>query len=131
LGLRHQEAREISFGQITLVGARANKLGFDHTPDSPLAPGEPLSLLLYWRGEQDAPAKQPLMLRLYSKQGTLAAKWPFEATETRHPLQNWTKEELVRDPQVRFLPSDIAVGDYRLMLEGDGEEALVGKVSVR
>lgn len=133
LGLPHNQIRDVTFGDITLVGARANKLGFDHAPDTPLAPGEPVSLLLFWRAERAAPNTMPLTLRLDEPSGNTIAEWPLEPTETRHPLPQWTHHELVRDPQIRFLPGNTPPGTYRLTLQAQGEaaQALVAELTVR
>ena len=37
----------------------------------------------------------------------------------------WGAGEVVRDPQVRFLPTDLAPGDYRLTVAGDSAEAII------
>ena len=131
LALRHNEKRDVTFGDTTLIGARANTLGFDHAPDTPLAPGEPFALLLFWRAERASPATIALTLRLYNQNGHMLLESPLEPTERRHPLPQWTEGELVRDPQVYFLPGEMAPGAYRLMLEGEGVEALVGELIVR
>jgi 4-amino-4-deoxy-L-arabinose transferase-like glycosyltransferase len=130
LALPQSELREVSFGGITLVGARANKLGFDHAPETPIAPGEPLSVLLYWQAAASAPAAPPLHLRLRGQRDTIVAEWPFEPTEGRYPLTNWDEGELVRDPQVRFLPAGLPPGSYRLSLEGDTPRALIGSIVI-
>ncbi|HEX8681601.1 MAG TPA: hypothetical protein VF707_04755, partial [Ardenticatenaceae bacterium] len=127
LALPQSELREVSFGGVTLVGARANKLGFDHAPETPIAPGEPLSVLLYWQAAASSPAAPPLLLRLRDQRDALMAEWPFEPTEGRYPLENWDEGELVRDPQVRFLPADLAPGTYRLTLEGDTQRVIIAE----
>lgn len=130
LGLRHNELRDVAFGDLTLVGARANKLGFDHAPDTPLAAGEPFALLLFWRAEQASPAAPPLSLELHNQNGTLITEWPLDATEGRHPPKNWNKGTFIRDPQTRFLPSNIEPATYQLILSSDGIDAAVGTLIV-
>ena len=56
LALAQGEARAVPFGDLTLVGAAANRLGSDHEPDAPLAPGDALSIRLAWQAERDAPS---------------------------------------------------------------------------
>ncbi len=129
LALRPGEARAQPFGAITLIGARANKLGFDHAPDTPLARGEPLGVLLFWRAERDAPAAPSLQLQLLDGR-TVAAEWQLEPTEGRYPPPAWSAGEVVRDPQIRFLPGDLAPGRYRLVLVGADARAEVGEVVV-
>jgi len=133
LGLRHNEVRDVAFGDITLVGARSNKLGFDHAPDTPLAAGEPFALLLFWRAEQASPPVQPFSLQLHNQNGTLITEWPLDATEGRHPPENWSKGSLIRDPQTRFLPHNIEPATYQLILSSDGieAEAAVGQLVVQ
>jgi mannosyltransferase len=127
LALPLSEQREAAFGGVTLVGARANKLGFDHAPETPLAPGEPLSVLLHWQAATTSPSTPPLTLRLRDAQGAIVAEWPYDPTEGRYPTDNWDVGELVRDAQVRFLPAELTSGTYRLMLESEGHSALVAE----
>ncbi|MDQ4075609.1 MAG: glycosyltransferase family 39 protein [Chloroflexota bacterium] len=131
LDLRHGEARDTTFGDVTLVGGRVNKLGSDHAPDAPLAAGDPLRLLLYWRAERDSPSVPPLALRLLDEHGAVVAEWPFEPTEGRYPSRRWIEQELVRDLQVRFLPDDLVPGSYRLLLTSRDRRVEVGTVAVQ
>ena len=131
LGLRHNDVRDVSFGDVSLVGARANKLGFDHLPDTPLAAGEPLAVLLFWRAEQTSPLTRPFSLQLHDAKGQLITEWPLDATEGRYPIEKWGKGELIRDSQTRFLPHNIAPATYQLILSNNGVEALVGQLIVQ
>ena len=49
LGMQH--AADAQFGELSLLGYDAYKLGFAHQPDLPLRPGEVLQANLYWRTE--------------------------------------------------------------------------------
>jgi hypothetical protein len=84
-------------------------------------------VLLYWQAAASSPAAPPLLLRLRDQRDALMAEWPFEPTEGRYPLENWDEGELVRDPQVRFLPADLAPGTYRLTLEGDTQRVIIAE----
>ncbi|MGH2541766.1 MAG: hypothetical protein ACRDIB_03155, partial [Ardenticatenaceae bacterium] len=130
LGLHPDERRYVTFGDVTLLGAQANRLGFDHAPDTPLAPGDPLSLRLYWRAEQPSPTILPLILRLLDSQSRVAAEWPLDPTEGRFPPDQWRQAELVRDSQVRFLPAVLDPGIYRLILASERAEALLASVVI-
>ncbi len=123
--------RRVPLGEVSLVGWRFNKLGFDHAPETPLAPGDPLSVILFWRAGRQAPDLPPMTLELVAPDGRLAAAWPWEPLEGRYPPEKWQAGEVVRDPQVRFLPGDLPAGTARLRLVIDGRRVELGTLVVR
>lgn len=117
-----------SLGQVRLLGSRANKLGADHAPETPLRPGEPLAVVLFWQAEQAAPTLPPLMLQL---EGPGQASWPWQPVEGRYPPAAWSTGEVVRDPQTFFLPADLPPGRYRLrILAPEHREIELGSITV-
>ncbi len=123
--------RRVDLGDVTLLGWRFNKLGFDHAPDTPLAPGEPLSLVLFWQAERAAPRFPSLELLLVGPGEERVAEWPWTPVEGRYPPGRWEVGEVVRDPQVRFLPGNLAPGTYRLVLTGEGQQVGLGQLVVQ
>ncbi len=87
--------------------------------------------MLFWQAEEISPLAGPFRLRLHDESNTLVTEWPFNATEGRHPPEKWGKGELIRDPQTRFLPGNLAPATYQLILSNDEREALVGELIVK
>lgn len=111
------QRHEARLGQARLLGSRANRLGSDHAPETPLRAGEPLAVVLFWQTEQTAPGLPSLTLRL---EGPGQAEWPWQPVEGRHPPATWVAGEVVRDPQTFFLPADLPPGRYRVQLLASG-----------
>ncbi|MCZ7572640.1 MAG: glycosyltransferase family 39 protein [Ardenticatenaceae bacterium] len=111
LDLTRPQAAQL--GQVRLVGSSAHKLGADQAPETPLRPGEPLAVVLFWQAEQTAPGVPALTLHL---EGPRQAEWPWQPVEGRYPPAAWSAGEVVRDPQTFFLPADLPPGRYRLRL---------------
>jgi mannosyltransferase len=130
LALRPGEEQHASYGDLTLVGARANRLGHDHEPTTPLAAGEPVSLLLYWRAEVASPVFPALLIRMLDDRHHAVAEWSLEPLEGRYPPEQWRQGELARDPHIRFIPADVAAGRYRLLLEDGSTRTLIGEIVV-
>ncbi len=125
---RQTEAR-VRLGDLTLLGWRFNKLGFDHAPETPLHSGEPLLVVLFWQAERDAPNAPTFTLRLLDAAGREVGAWAWVPTEGRFPLRAWRRGDVVRDPQVVFMPG-VLPGTYTLLLDTGGEQVLLGQVVV-
>ena len=123
---RRVEAHE-RLGDLTLMGWRFNKLGFDHAPETPLHAGEPMQVVLFWRAERDAPHAPAFTLRLLDADGREVGAWGWTPTEGRFPLDAWRQGDVVRDPQVVFVPG-VPPGAYTLVLDADGERVVLGRV---
>ena len=122
--------RAEKIGDARLLGWRFNKSGFDHAPERPLRPGEPLSMILFWQARTAAPALPPLALRLLGPDGEPRAEWPWRPVEGRYPADRWQAGEIVRDPQTYLLPGDLPPGRYRLQLSDGSRLVELGEVQV-
>lgn len=123
--------RRIDLGDVALLGWRVNKLGFDHAPETPLRPGDPLSVVLFWEAETASPAVPASTLRLRGPDGAVVAEWEWVPAEERYPPERWDAGEVVRDPQVRFVPGGLAAGDYHLTLVAGDRTLSLGTLSTQ
>jgi hypothetical protein len=96
-----------------LVGYDIYKLGHASRPDTPLHPGDPLHLNLYWQKPAELPAQDNLDLRLVNRRGEVVASWPGQAAGIDYPMVYWAEDEIVRGQFDLFLSNAIP-GIYRL-----------------
>ncbi len=114
LGIRHRV--DAAFGPVRLLGYNQHRLGYDHAPETPLAPGAPLHLGLYWR----ASASNPFFTIHAQLEDTAArglANYTITPTGDLYPPDRWVDGEVVRDQHRLPLPGDLAPGAYRLRLD--------------
>jgi hypothetical protein len=122
--------RPLPLGHVHLLGWRFNKLGFDSVPETPLRPGEPLSVVLFWKAMAVAPTVPPLALQLIAPSGQTIVEQPWTPVEGRYAPNLWEAGEVVRDPQVYFIPGNLAPGRYRLALSGGQQRIVLGNVAI-
>ncbi|MDQ7030304.1 MAG: glycosyltransferase family 39 protein [Ardenticatenia bacterium] len=123
--------QRIALGDVSLLGWRFNKLGFDHAPKTPLAPGDPLSVVLFWKAERPAPAIPSLSLVVVIPGGRTVAAWTWVPADGRYPPEMWEAGEIVRDPQVGFLPGNVPEGTARLLLVAGDRRVELGALAIR
>ncbi len=80
--------------------------------NSTLAQGEPLILLLYWRGLKPTNADYTVSVRFISQNGTVAAQRDQVPRQGDAPTSRWVPGELVVDAII--LPVQVSAGMYRL-----------------
>lgn len=130
LGLVPGELRDTRIGSARVVGARLHPVGLAHAPESPMAAGAPFNLVLFWQADEPGPTLPPLELHLETAAGVPVTTWPYLPLEGRYPPTAWTAGEVVRDPQLRFLPAALPAGGYRLWLQAGKTRLLVGPLQV-
>ena len=117
--LRLASPTHISLGPLRLLGWQTSLPGHQPSPQLSLAPGEPLSLVLYWRVQ----AQKPLHLRIsLEAKGNSRLLSEGEAMQGRLAPTMWSPEELLREPRMIFLPSDVKPGRYILTLQVESEQ---------
>jgi hypothetical protein len=114
-----QQTRQAAFGALQLLGFDAYKLGFGHAPATPLRPGDPLQVALYWRAVE-APGGR-LLVRL--ELGDKAAIVEGDAANDAYLTTQWAAGEVVRGDHMLWLPANLPAGRYPLYLSvlGDGK----------
>lgn len=111
-----------------LLGYDLYKLGYASAPDTPLHPGDPLHLNLYWQRAETLTAADAIELRLVGGDG-VAQTWTANAAGVDYPMEDWLTGEIVRGQFDLFL-NDVSGGDYRLEIWW-GEKKLAETVKVR
>ena len=124
------ETRRVAAGEIDLLGWRFNRLGVDHAPETPLQPGDPLSVVLFWQAREASPALPTLALDLLADDGRSLARWDWTPLEGRYATSAWLAGEIVRDPQTRLLPTHLAPGRYTLVLAVESRRVELGNIEV-
>ena len=103
-----------------LLGYDLYPLGRASAPETPLRPGEPLHLNLYWQRPPTPPADDTLELRLVNRRGDVAATWHHPVAGAPYPMTEWADGEIVRAQFDLFLPP-ASPGRYRLDILLDGK----------
>jgi len=106
---------DIHLEGLTLLGHSLHKLGFAHTPETPLRPGDLIELILFWQRSEGAP---PETYRLSLYQGRDEV-WSQECTilGERYSPWGWAMGEIIREVQTIGLPGHIPPGRYDLLIE--------------
>lgn len=126
-----QNPETVGLGNINLLGYDLYKLGHRSTPDTPLQPGDPLHLTLYWQATQTiSNVENKLRLEIESANGE-ASGIGVDTTPAGvdYPASAWQPGEIVRGQFDMFL-SGLAPGDYRVVIKRGDEQALTRPFSV-
>ncbi len=123
LGLRHPAG--VDLGPLRLLGYDRYKLGHSYDPDTPLRPGDPLHVILYWQVQNRPQTDWQVALQLApaADPGSPVAEGIFPAAGVDYPTTRWGPGEIVRAQFDLFLPGDAPPGDYRVslrLLDGAG-----------
>jgi mannosyltransferase len=115
-------------GPLRLVGYDRYKLGHSYDPDSPLDPGSPLHVVLYWQVQSRPQIDWRLELQLaqVATPTSPVADGVFPVAGINYPATQWELGEVVRAQFDLFVPDDAPRGDYgvslRLIDEGGTPE---------
>jgi hypothetical protein len=110
----------LPFGDLTLLGLRLIKLGFEHQPAAPLRAGDIAHLTLFWRADQPPSEDLSLQLNLRDQEGTTRLEHHTPITTGQHPAFSWRAGEIIRDQHNLPLPSDLQPGRYSLTIAAKG-----------
>ncbi len=113
--LRIQVPRRTEMFDVDLLGYDFYKVGHRSTPDTPLHPGDPVRLVLYWRAVQPVYwLEDKLFIQVLTRGGQST---PLSITRTPagvdYPIDQWQPDEIVR-AQYDFFLSNLAPGRYQL-----------------
>jgi 4-amino-4-deoxy-L-arabinose transferase-like glycosyltransferase len=116
LGFHH--SADAQLGPLRLVGYDRYKLGHSYDPDSPLDPGNPLHVVLYWQVQSRPQIDWWLALQLarVATPTSPVAEGVFPVAGIDYPATQWEPGEVVRAQFDLFLPGDAPRGDYRVSL---------------
>jgi mannosyltransferase len=109
-----------SFDGPPLLGYDLYKLGHASDPETPLQPGDPLHLNLYWQTSAVLPAQDVVDLRLINGEGEVAAAWQQQVAGVNYPMAHWAEGEIVRGQYDLFL-TNVPPGFYHLEIALEGE----------
>jgi hypothetical protein len=111
-----QRAGGARFGELTLLGYDAYRLGFAHQPDAPLRPGDVLHLNLYWQAEAQPSGDWQLAIGLVDRDGQ---EWTAIVAEPvgGYPTSHWQVGDRWRGQFNLPLPGDMPPGRYRLRIQ--------------
>jgi mannosyltransferase len=114
LGMQHRV--EVEFGELTLLGYDAYKLGYAHQPEVPLRPEDLLHVNLYWQAETQPSGDWVVGIRLIDPDGR---EW---ASITAEPVggyatNRWRAGDVWRGQFSLRVPGQAPPGRYRLHIE--------------
>jgi hypothetical protein len=116
--LAFQHPADVDFGSLRLLGYDRYKLGHSYDPDTPLRPGDPLHVVIYWQAQSRPRADWLLAMELtpIDNPATPVAREVFPVAGVDYPTTHWEPGEVVRAQFDIFLPGDAPPGEYRLGL---------------
>ncbi len=108
-----------ALGPVTLVGYDAYRKGFAHAPETPIPPGEPVHVTLYWQAPDPLPEDWPADLRFTLRLGQESLTAPLAGGG--YPTGQWLPGQLVRGEfDIRYDGTgtrlSLQVGDARVRL---------------
>jgi hypothetical protein len=94
-------------GEITLLGYDIDALR--------VAPGDTLSMTLYWEAQVRPPVDYTVFLHVSAADGPPHAQDDGPPADGTYPTSFWDAGEVVTDPRAIPIPADLAPGDYPLV----------------
>ncbi len=96
-----------------LLGYDLYKLGQASSPETPIYPGDPLHLVLYWQGPKVRPQNDMVTVQLVDAKKNMISSWSQPAAGLDYPMTQWVPDELIRG-QFTFFLGHITPGTYQL-----------------
>ncbi len=114
--MQHRLGRAL--GPVTLVGYDAYRKGFAHAPETPVPPGEPVHVTLYWQAPDPLPEEWPADLRFTLSLGQESLTAPLAGGG--YPTGQWQPGQFVR-------------GEFDIRYDGTGTRLVlqVGEEQIR
>jgi mannosyltransferase len=112
--LRFHHQADVDLGPLRLLGYDRYKLGHSYDPDTPLHPGDPLHVVLYWKAQERPQEDWLLGMQLIpaSSPGSPIAEGLYPMAGVDYPTTHWVPGEVVRAQFDLFVPDDAAPGEY-------------------
>ena len=103
--------------EVTLLGYDLYKLGHRSDPATPLHPGDPLHLVLYWRPNQPVRwLEDQLFIQVVTASGSKGLiSFTRQPAGIAYPIKDWQPGEIVR-AQYDLVLNNLEPGTYRLAL---------------
>ena len=108
-----QTRLNVAMGEVTLLGYDLYKAGHRSDPESPLQPGDPLHLTLYWQAVRPVLGLEDQLFIQLVEGSQPALSMTRKPAGTDYPINQWAPGEIVRG-QYDFFLSEIRPGTYRL-----------------
>jgi len=89
------------------------------------AAGDALHIELYWLAETPVAESYTVFTQLIDPSGALVAQQDNLPVEGLAPTNTWQPNTPIRDPYVLQIPADAAVGEYRLLVRWNVNQAVV------
>jgi hypothetical protein len=109
--------------------------GYDVTPKEN-SPDPAVWLTLYWQALADVTHDYVILLRLLNDNQEEVAYWLGRPVRSGYPTLEWKANQIVQDPWLLTLPSEVKPGDYHLevaLFDADSEaevsRQIVGRVN--
>lgn len=108
---------------VTLLGYDLYKVGHRSDPNTPLHPGDPIQLTVYWQANQPAQSlTDQLVVQIVSSGGGAPPiSLMLPPAGVNYPIQQWQPGEIIR-AQYSFFLENLAPGSYRVNLTLQGTE---------
>ncbi len=114
LGMQHTV--NVNWGELTLLGYDAFRLGFAHQPDAPLRPGDVLHIALYWQAEARPSGDWQVAVDLIGSDRRESAGFVADLV-SGFPTGRWQAGDVWRGQFDLSLPGHTAPGKYRLRIQ--------------
>ena len=117
-----QYRKNLGFGHLSVVGYDYYRKAFAHAPQTDLALGDKLQVILYWQAPDPLPSDWPTDQRMRLLLGGQAVESPLAGGS--YPTSRWRAGELVRS--IFEIPYDGS--DSNLWLEVENERIRLGRI---
>jgi mannosyltransferase len=113
LGMQHEGGA--AFGELSLLGYDAFKLGFAHQPDTSLRPGDLLHVNLYWQAKSQPTGDWHVTVALVGADGGELIGLVAEPVGD-YPTSDWLSGDVWRGQFNLAVPGDAPSGAYRIQV---------------
>jgi mannosyltransferase len=117
-----QVRRQDEIGAVRLLGYNLSKLGYEHSPEEPVSPGDTLHLTLFWQAAGEIDGDFTLSLQFRDRAGNVVVSREVKPAGGAHPPGDWDTGEIIRDQHNLLLPGELPTGRYDLVLSIHGLE---------
>jgi hypothetical protein len=91
-------------------------LGFQMAKKNTYAPGDPLTIELFWQTQVPLAKDYTVFVQLLGPDGRLYGQIDAQPLQGTAPTSQWTSGEVIRDPYTFLIAGDTTPGDYWLIV---------------